>query len=202
MFSKCTWLQSQFSYLLVFVQLLSCIQLFVIPWTAGQQPSLSFTVSQSFLNFISIELVILSNHLTICHLLLLCLPSFPASGSFRISWFFGLGGQSISPSNEYTGLISFRIDWFDFLAVQGALKSLQHAVRKHQSFGAQPSLWPKSNTERIRLLKTNEEGDSDVWWRDLPLVEEENGLHGNGRNCSKGVKASRCLQQESEGFWI
>ena len=124
MFSKCTWLQSQFSYLLVFVQLLSCIQLFVIPWTAGQQPSLSFTVSQSFLNFISIELVILSNHLTICHLLLLCLPSFPASGSFRISWFFGLGGKSISPSNEYTGLISFRSDWFGLLTVQGTLTSL------------------------------------------------------------------------------
>ena len=150
-----------------------------------------------------------SNHLILCHLLLLLLSIFPSIRVFSSEsalcimwpkyWSFSF---SISPSNEYTGLISFRIDWFDFLAVQGALKSLQHTVRKHQSFGAQPSLWPKSNTERIRLLKTNEEGDSDVWWRDLPLVGEENGLHGNGRNCSKGVKASRCLQQESEGFWI
>ena len=138
MFSKCIWLQSQFSYL--FVQLLSCIQLFVILWTAAHQASLSFTISESFLKFMPTELVILSNHLTICHLLLLCLPPFLASGSFQMGCFFALGGQSISPSNEYPGLISFRIDWFDLLAVQGNFKSLlqdhnsKASILQHSAF--------------------------------------------------------------------
>ena len=77
-----------------------------------------------------------------------CLQSFPASRSFLMSQFFASGGQkigvsasSISPSREYSGLISFRIDWFDLLAVQGTLKSLlQHPAQKHQFFGAQLSL--------------------------------------------------------------
>ena len=90
-----------------------------------------------------------------------CLQYFPASGSFRKSQLFTWGGQSIgasasaiSPSNEYSGLISFRIDWFELLAVQGALKSLlQTTVQKHQFFGAQPSLWSSSHIHRWLLEK-------------------------------------------------
>ena len=79
-----------------------------------------------------------------------CLQSFPASGSFPISWLFASGGPGIAasapilPMNEYSWLISFRIDWFDLLAVQGTLKSLpQHhsSPQKHQFFSAQPSIW-------------------------------------------------------------
>ena len=74
--------------------------------------------------------------------------SSPASGSFLMSWLFTSGGQSssICPSNEYSGLISFRIDWFDLLSIQGTFKSLlQHHSPKHQFFGTQPSLWPNSH---------------------------------------------------------
>ena len=107
---------------------------FATPWTAACQVPLSFTFSWSLLKFMSIELVMLSNHLILCCPLVLCLQSFPASGSFPVSQLFTSGGQSIgasasssSSSNEYSGLISFRVDWFDLLAVQGNLKSLfQH----------------------------------------------------------------------------
>ena len=105
------------------------------PWTAAYQVSLSFTISQSLLKPMSIELwcylIISSSIIPFSS----CPQSFPASGSFPMSQFFTSGGQSIvasasasvSRSNEYSGLISFRIDWFDLLAVQGTLKSiLQH----------------------------------------------------------------------------
>ena len=111
------------------VQLLSHVRLFATPWTAAHQASLSITNSQSLLKLMSIKSVMRSNHLILCHPLLLLPSIFP---SIRVSssesvlhirwpkyWSF-----SISPSNEYSGLISFRIDWFDLLAVQGTLKSL------------------------------------------------------------------------------
>ena len=114
------------------VKSLSNVQLFVTPWTADCQASLSFTISPSLLKLMSIELVMPSNHLILCLLLLSsCSQSFQASGSFPVSWLFASGGQSIwnfnfsiVPSNEYSGLISFRIDCLDLLAVQGTLKSL------------------------------------------------------------------------------
>ena len=118
----------------IFVELLllrlSCVWLFVIPWTAACQASLSFSVSQSFLKFTSTELLMPSNHLIRCHPLLLP-PIFPASvlsseSALCIRWpkFWSF---SFSPSNEYSGLISFRIDRFDLLAFQRTLKSLlQH----------------------------------------------------------------------------
>ena len=118
---------------IVVVQLLSCVQLFVIPWSAAYQPSLSFTSSWSLLKLMSIESVMPSNYLILCHLLLL--PSiFPSIRVFsnesvlRIRWSkYWSFSFSISPSNEYSGLISFRMDWLDLLAVQGILKSLlQH----------------------------------------------------------------------------
>ena len=116
------------------VQLLSRVRLFATPWTVASQASLSTTNSQSLLKFMSIESVKSSNHLIFCRPLLLLPSIFPASGSFQMSQFFTSGGQSIgsfsftiSPSNEYSGLISFRMDWLDLLAVQRTLKSLlQH----------------------------------------------------------------------------
>ena len=116
------------------VQSLVCVRLFVIPWTAAHQASLTFTISQSLLKFMSIESVRVSNHLMLCHPLLLLPSIFPSIRVFSNEsafhnrwpkyWSFSF---SISPSNEYSGLISCRIDWFDLLAIQGTLKSLlQH----------------------------------------------------------------------------
>ena len=115
------------------VQSLSCVQFFAIPWTAACQASLSTINSLSLFKLISIKLVMPSNHLILCYPLLL-LPS----GSFPKSQFFTSGDQSIGVSahhqsflNEYSGPISFRIDSFDLLAVQGTLKSLlQHDTSK------------------------------------------------------------------------
>ena len=100
------------------------------PWTAAYQASLSFTLSRSLLKFMSIESVMPFNHLILCHPLLL--PSiflsirvFSSESTLCIRWpNYGCFSFSISPPNEYLGLISFRIDWFYFLAVQGTLKSL------------------------------------------------------------------------------
>ena len=113
----------------VVVQSLSHAWLFVTPWSAACQASLSFTISWSLLKLMFIESVMLSNHLVLCHPLLLMPSIFPSIRvfsnelSFRIRW-SKYWSFSISISNEYSGLISFRIDWFDLLAVQGTLKSL------------------------------------------------------------------------------
>ena len=110
------------------------------PWTVASQASLSFTISQSLLKFMSIEPVVPSNHLTLCHPLLLLSSVFPSirvflnGSALHIKWPKYLS-FSISPSNEYSGLISFRMDWFDLLAVQGTLKSLlQHHNSKASIF--------------------------------------------------------------------
>ena len=124
--------------LFVVVQSLSCVWLFVTPWTA-HQASLSFTNSQSLLILVSMESVMPSNHLILCCPLLLL----PASESFLMSQLCALGGQSIGasasacPSNEYSGLISFRTGWFDLLGVQGTLKSL---LQHHSINSFTPSL--------------------------------------------------------------
>ena len=120
------------------VQSLSLAQLFVIPWTAACQASLSITNSQILLKFMSIESVMPSNHLILCHPLLLLPSVFPSKRVFSNEsvlhsrwpkyWSFSF---SISRSNAYSGLISFRMDWLDLLAVQGTLKShLQHHSSK------------------------------------------------------------------------
>ena len=118
-------------------QSLSCVRLFPTSWTAALQASLSITISQSLLKLMSIESVMPSNHLILCHFFLL--PSiFPSIRVFSNElvlcirwskyWSFSF---SISPSNKYLGLISFRMDWLDRLAVQGTLKSLfQHQSSK------------------------------------------------------------------------
>ena len=112
------------------VQSLSHVRLFEIPWTAALQASLSVTSSQSLLKLMSIESVMPSNFLILCHPLFLPPPIFPSIRVFSNEsvlhtkwskyWSFSF---SISPSNEYSGLISFRMDWLDLLAVQGTLKS-------------------------------------------------------------------------------
>ena len=112
----------------VAVQLLSRVRLFETPWTTAHQTSLFFTISRSLLKLLSVEPVMSSNHLILCRPLLL--PSlFPSIRVFSNELALGIRWPkywsfSISPSNEYSGLISFRIDRFDLLAAQGTLKSL------------------------------------------------------------------------------
>ena len=135
------------------VQSLSCVWLLVTPWTAACQASLSITNSWSLLKLKSIESVTPSNYLILCHpplLLPLIFPSirvFSNESVLPIRWSkYWSFSFSISPSNEYSGLISFRIDWLDLLAVQGTLNSLRQyhfantTVQKHQFFGTQPTL--------------------------------------------------------------
>ena len=119
------------------VQLLSYVQLFATPWTAARQASLFITNSWSLLKLMSIASVMPSNHLIFCHPLLLhsIFPSIRVLSKesvLHIRWpkYWGFS-FSISPSNEYSGLISFRMDWLDLLAVQGTLKTLlQHHCSK------------------------------------------------------------------------
>ena len=136
------WLLSHFSH----------VQLFATPWTAAHQASLSFNHLLELVQSQSIEWVMPPNHLIFCHPLFLpsILPSIrvfynesvlhirrPKYGSFSFS---------ISPSNEYSGLISFRMDWFDLLAAQGTLKSLlQHHSSKASILSTQLSLWSNSH---------------------------------------------------------
>ena len=134
-----TFLSVQFSHL-------SHVRLFVTPWTAARQASLSITNSQSLLKLMSIVSVMSSNHLLLYHPLLLPTSVFPSIRDFsnksvlRIRWAkYWSFSFSISPSNEYSGLISFRINWLDLLADQGTLKSLlQHSSKasiiQHSAF--------------------------------------------------------------------
>ena len=129
------------------VQSLSCVRLFATPWTAARQVSLFITNSRSPLRLTSIKSVMPSSHLILCHPLLLLPPIFPSIRVFSNEsvlcirwptyWSFSF---NISPTNEYPGLICFRMDWLDLLAVQGTLKSLlQHhsskaSIRQHSAF--------------------------------------------------------------------
>ena len=134
-------------FIVLVIQLLSSVQFFMTPWTTALQASLKFTISQSLFTLMSIELVMPSNHLILCRPLLLLPSNFPSIRIFSSEsalcirwpeyWSFSF---SISPCSEYSKLISFRIDWFDLLAVQGTLNSLlQHhnlkaSVLQHSSF--------------------------------------------------------------------
>ena len=130
---------NMFTIKLIFrLQLFSCVWLFATPRTATYQASLSITNSQTLLKLMSIESVMPSNHLILCCPLLLpsVFPSirvFTNESALCMRWpkYWGFS-FNISPSNEYSGLISFRIDWFDLLVVQGTLKSLL----KHHSLKA------------------------------------------------------------------
>ena len=147
--------------ILSLVQLLSCVRFFVTPWTAARQASLSITNSRSLLKLMSTESVMPSNHL------ILSSPSPPA---FNLSQHWGLLYESflhmrlpkylsfsfsISPSDEYSGLISFRMDWLDLLAVQGTLKSLL----QHHSSKA-----------------------SILWWSTFPIVQLSHAYMTTGKH--------------------
>ena len=142
------------------VQLLSHVWLFVTPWTAASQASLSTTTSQSLLRLMSIESVIPSNHLILCHPLLL--PSifpiirvFSNESVFHMKWpKYCRFSFSISPSNEYSGLISFQVDWFDLLAIQRTLESLLQHHNSKAFFGSQLSLWSNCLIHTWLLEKT------------------------------------------------
>ena len=142
------------------IQSLSCVQLFVTSWTAAHQASLSITNSQSLLKLRSIESVMPSNHLILCHPLLLSPSIFPSIRVFSNEsvlhirwpkyWSFSF---SISPFNEYSGLISFRIDWLDLLAVQGTFQSrLQHHSSKASIL--QRSANPSQATDHDLICKS------------------------------------------------
>ena len=135
------------------VQSLSRVRLLATPWTAACQASLSITNSRSLLKLTSIELVIPSNHLILCRPFLLPPSIFPSIRVFSNEpvlcirwpeyWSFSF---SISPSSEYSGLISFRVNWLDLLAVQGTLKSLlQHHSLKASVLNTQLSLYSNSH---------------------------------------------------------
>ena len=127
-----------------FVQPLSHVQLFATPWTAACQASLSITSSQSLLKLMSTELVMPSNHLILCHSLLLPPSIFPSirifsnESALHIRW-PKYWSFSFSPFNEYSELISFKMDWLDLLAVQGLKSLLQHnsskaSILRHSAF--------------------------------------------------------------------
>ena len=144
------------------VQSLSCVRLFATPWTAECQASLSIIKSWSLFKLMSIELVMASNHLILCHPLLLLPSIFPSIRVFsnesvhHIRWpKISSFSFSTSPSNEYPKLISFRNDWFNLLAVQGTLRNLlpRTTIQKHQLFGTQLSLWSNSHIHTWLLQK-------------------------------------------------
>ena len=153
----------------VAVQLLSRFRLLATPWTAACQAPLPFTVSLSLLKLMSIELVMPSNHLILCCPLLLLPSIFPSIRIFSNElalrsrwpkyWSF-----SISPSNEYSGLISFRIDWLDLLAVQGTLKhhNSKTSVLQHSTFFMVQLSHPFMTTGKTRALTIQIFRQSDV----------------------------------------
>ena len=149
-------------------QLLSCVQLFVTPWAAAYQASLSYTVSRSLLKLMSIESMMPSNHLILCHPHLLLPSVFPSIRVFynelalHVNWpKYWSFSFNISPSNEYSGLISFKIDWFDLRAVQEALKSL---LQHHSSKASIP--WHSTFLQRRQWHPTPVllPGKSHGWW--------------------------------------
>ena len=159
----------------MYIQLLSHVLLFVTPWTAAHQASLSFTFSQSLLKLRSTESVMLSNHLILCHLFLR-LPSvfssirvFSNESALSIRW-PKCWSISISTSNEYSGLISFRISWFDLLAVQGTLQSLLQHHRSKTSV-----LWHSysSNGGKILLMTLS---DQPYNLSTLPIILRYNSI--------------------------
>ena len=149
------------------VQSFSHVRLFLAPWTAVCQASLFITNSQSLLKLMSIQSVMPSNHLILCRPLLLLPSIFPSIRIFsnesahHIKWpKYGSFSFSISPSNDYSGLISFRIDWLDLLAVQGTLKNcLQHhsskaSIFKHSAFFMVQLSHPYTTTGKTVVLTT------------------------------------------------
>ena len=147
------------------VRSLSHVRLFATPWTAAHQASLSITNSRSSLRFTSLESVMPSSHLILCHPLLLLPSIFPSirvfsnTSALRIRWpKYWSFSFNICPSNEHPGLISFRMDWLDLLAVQGTLKSLlQHhssktSILRHSAFFTVQLSYPYMTTGKTIAL--------------------------------------------------
>ena len=147
------------------LQSLSCVQLSATPWTAAHQTSLSITNSWNLLKLVPNESVMSSNHLILCCPLLLLPSIFPSirvfsnESALRIRWSkYWSFSISISPYNEYSGLISFRMDWLDLLAVQGTLKSLlQHhsskaSILRHSAFFIVQLSHPYMTTGKTKAL--------------------------------------------------
>ena len=163
------------AYTICSVQLLSCVRLFMIPWTAARQAFLSITNSQSLLKLMSIDSVISSNHLILCHSLLLLFSIFPSTRVFSNEsvlyirwpkyWSFSV---SISHSNEHSGLISFWIYGLDLLAAQGTLKNLlQHhsskaSILQHSAFFIVQLSHPYMTTGKSMALTSQTFVGSDV----------------------------------------
>ena len=151
------WAVVQFSS----VQLLSHVWFFAIPWTAADWASLSIANSWSLFKVMSIETVMSSSHPILCRPLLLLPSTIPSIRVFLNEAFLPIRWPKnwsisfrISPSNEYSGLISFRVDWLDLLAVQVTLKVFSNTtIQKHQFFGAQLSLWSNSHIHTWLLEK-------------------------------------------------
>ena len=143
------------------VQLLSCVWLFMTPWTVARHACLSITDSQSLLKLVSIESVMPSDHLILCHPLLLLCSIFPSIKIFSSESFLALGGQSFGVSASISvlpmniqGLISLRIDWLDLPAFQGTLKSLlQQHSSKSSILWCSASLWSNSHIHTWLLEK-------------------------------------------------
>ena len=158
-FKDCVLIMDNFKWVLILfqfssVQSLSPVWLFATPWIAARQASLSITNSRSSLRLTSIESVMPSNHLILCCPLLL-LPPIPPSirvfsdeSTLRMRWpKYWSFSFSIIPSKEIPGLISFRMDWLDLLAVQGTLRVFSNTtVQKHHCFSAQLSSQSNSHT--------------------------------------------------------
>ena len=158
-------------FILFVVHSLSCVWLFATPWTVACQASLS-TISQGLLTLMSIELVMLSNHLILCRPLLLLPSIFPSKRVFSKElalhirwpkyWSFSF---SISLSNEYSGLISFRIHWLDLLAVQGILSSLQPHSSKASIFWCSVFFMVQLSHLYITTRKKHSFDYTDLCWQ-------------------------------------
>ena len=162
------------------VQSLSCVWLFATPWIAAHQAPLSITISWGSLRLVSIQSVMPSNHFIFCHPLLLLPSIFPRIGVFsnelalHIRWLkYWSFSFNIGPSNKYSGLISFRMDWFDLLAVQGTLKSL---LQHHSSKASILQHSVKEESEKVGLkfnqkTKITASGPITSWQIDGETVE-------------------------------
>ena len=154
----------------------------MIPWTAAHQASLSFTICQSLLKLMCIESWMPSNHLTLCHCLLVLPSVFPSISAFSNDlalhirwpkyWSFTF---SISPSNKYSGLISFMIDWFDLLVLQGTLKNL---LQHHSSKAS--ILWHSDFI--VQFFPGSSDGEESTCHAGKPVLIPGWGRFSGGRN--------------------
>ena len=197
------------------VQLLSCVRLFATPWIAAHQASLSITNSQSLLKLMPIELVIPSSYLILCCPLLLLPPIPPSIRVFSNEstlhmrwpnyWSFSF---SISPSNEHPGLISFRMDWLDLLAVQGTLKSLlQHHSSKASIFQCSAFFTvelshPYMTTGKtIALTRCNTPPNLQILLL-LTLIPQKEAMYGNDQGYSVGCEINLDLSSGPATYYM